>query len=93
LLAVLAGTSFVALSQDACSNVVAALRSTQDVQCVRSIDLTTNNPSTTPADNSRSGLPPSAFTPRTDAAAVSPDAPHRTPITRAVPGLQMHSTG
>src|SRR3989441_7177856 len=32
------------------------------------------------SDNSRPGLPPNAFTPRTDAQAVSPDAPFRTPI-------------
>src|SRR5256886_15682274 len=55
----------------------------------RSSDLTTANPDTTPQDNSRAGLPPSAFTPRTDAQAVSPDAPFRTPLTRAVPGIQV----
>jgi pimeloyl-ACP methyl ester carboxylesterase len=54
-----------------------------------SADLTTANSNTTPQDNSRLGLPPSAFTPRTDAQAVSPDAPYRTPLTRAVPGLQI----
>ncbi len=59
------------------------------MQCVQSPDLTTANPDTTPADNSRSGLPPFAFTPRTDASAVSPDAPYRTPIAGAVPGLQV----
>jgi alpha-beta hydrolase superfamily lysophospholipase len=62
---------------------------TQDVQCVESTDLTTNNPATTPGDNSRFGLPPNAFVPTTDRGAVSPDAPQRTPITRAVPGLQI----
>jgi len=79
-----------ASAQDACSQIkLALLAEAQDVQCVQSADLTTANPDTTPQDNSRPGLPPSAFTPRTDAQAVSPDAPNRTPITRAVPGLQV----
>src|SRR2546425_12519156 len=51
-----------------------------DVHCVASADLTTRNADTTPPDNSHPGLPPNAFTPRTDAQAVSPDAPFRTPI-------------
>lgn len=62
---------------------------TTDVRCVQSPDLTTANPDTTPPDNSRAGLPPFAFTPRTDAAAVSPDSPFRTPIAGPVPGLQV----
>jgi alpha-beta hydrolase superfamily lysophospholipase len=78
------------LAQDACSEVkLALLAETQNVECTASADLTTANPDTTPQDNSRAGLPPSAFTPRTDAQAVSPDAPFRTPLTRAVPGLQV----
>ena len=82
--------SMPAMAQDACSAVrLALLAETRDVQCTASADLTTANPDTTPQDNSRPGLPPSAFTPRTDAQAVSPDAPARTPITRAVPGLQI----
>src|SRR5437899_10411417 len=62
-----------------------------DVRCVASPDLTTRNADTTPPDNSRVGLPPSAFTPRTDAQAVSPDAPARTAIdpARMFPGLQI----
>jgi len=77
-------------AQDACAEIkLALLADTQDVECVRSADLTTTNSATTPQDNSRLGLPPSAFTPRTDAQAVSPDAPFRTPITRTVPGLQI----
>jgi len=78
-----------ALARADCPQAVAALAGVQDVQCVASTDLTTANQETTPQDNSRPGLPPSAFTPRTDAAAVSPDAPARTAITRAVPGLQI----
>jgi hypothetical protein len=90
VLAVLAAFAAPAFSQDACSEIkLALLADTQDVQCVQSADLTTANQATTPQDNSRLGLPPSAFTPRTDAQAVSPDAPFRTPITRTVPGLQI----
>lgn len=77
-----------AFAQSACGPVVGMLAGTQGVACVESTDLTTNNPDTLPPNDSR-GLPANAFTPRTDAAAVSPDAPHRTPITRAVPGLQI----
>src|SRR5882762_7110099 len=79
-----------AVAQDVCNEVkLALLAETQNVECTASPDLTTTNPNTTPQDNSRAGLPPSAFTPRTDAQAVSPDAPYRTPLTRAVPGLQV----
>ena len=86
----LAGFALPAFSQDACTSIaLALLAETQDVQCVTSPDLTTNNPNTTPQDNSRAGLPPSAFTPRTDAGAVSPDAPARTALSRTVPGLQI----
>jgi pimeloyl-ACP methyl ester carboxylesterase len=88
--ALLAATALPAHSQDACTRIsFALLAETQDVQCVSSTDLTTTNANTTPQDNSRLGLPPSAFTPRTDAQAVSADAPARTPITRSVPGLQI----
>ena len=87
LLTILAAPAY---AQDACERVrLALLADTQDVHCVPSTDLTTANPSTTPQDNSRAGLPPSAFTPRTDAQAVSPDAPSRTPIRGPVPGLQI----
>ena len=73
-----------------CAAVLASLsRDTVDVQCTSSPDLTTANPNTIPADNSRADLPQYAFTPRTDAAAVAPDPPHRTAITKVVPGLQV----
>ncbi len=91
VLAFLCAVCAPAFSQDLCAQVrLALLAETQDVQCVVSADLTTANADTTPQDNSRLGLPPSAFTPRTDAQAVSPDAPARTPVTRAVPGLQIN---
>jgi pimeloyl-ACP methyl ester carboxylesterase len=79
-----------AFPQDACTRIgLALLAETRDLECVQSADLTTANANTTPQDNSRLGLPPSAFTPRTDAQAVSPDAPARTAITRSVPGVQI----
>ena len=52
-----------------------------DAKCVESADLTTNNPDTTPANNSLPGLPPFAFTPQTDRATIAPDAANKTPIT------------
>src|SRR5215469_6961548 len=60
-----------------------------DTFCFESLDLTTANPNTTPADNSLPGLPPFAFTPATDRAVISPDPPNRTPITKTVPGVQL----
>jgi hypothetical protein len=62
-----------------------------DATCVESTDLTTKNPATTPADNSIPGLDVGAFTPTTDRNVISPDAPNRTPITKAVPGLQINA--
>jgi hypothetical protein len=58
--------------------------------CFVSSDLTTNNPATTPANNSLPGLPAFAFTPQTDRNVISPNPPDRTPITKAVPGLQIN---
>jgi len=60
-----------------------------DATCFESTDLTTNNPVTTPANNSIPTLPALAFTPVTDRGVISPNPPHRTPITRAVPGIQL----
>jgi len=62
-----------------------------DVTCFESIDLTTNNPATTPVDNSLLGLPAFAFTPQTDRAVISPSPPNRTPITMTVPGVQIQA--
>src|SRR5260370_40556754 len=76
-----------------CAAVKAALGgSAADVVCFQSTDLTTNNASgpptgpTTPADNSLPGVPVGAFTPLSDRTSPS-DVP--TPITKAVPGLQV----
>lgn len=86
--------SFVALSSSAahagCPEILAALGDrVADAVCVDSADLTTNNPATTPADNANPALPPGAFTPSTDRNVISPAPPDRTPITRAVPGIQV----
>jgi 3HB-oligomer hydrolase (3HBOH) len=73
-----------------CAAVLAALGDrVVDASCVDSPDLTTANPATTPPDNSIAGLPTGAFTPTTDRNVISPDVPDRTPITRAVPGIQV----
>jgi 3HB-oligomer hydrolase 3HBOH len=59
--------------------------------CFESTDLTTANPATTPPNNSLPGLPPFAFTPQTDREVIAPPAGFRTPITRAVPGMQIQA--
>lgn len=83
-----ASTSAVAATQ--CDRLLARLANqVADASCAESIDLTTNNPATTPPDNSLPGLPSGAFTPTTDRAVISPSAPNRTPITKAVPGVQL----
>jgi predicted esterase len=79
-----------------CDAVLKALRGElADVTCFQSEDLTTANERpgqlTTPPDNPIATLPAFAYTPRTDRAVVSPNAPDRTPITKAVPGLQIQA--
>jgi hypothetical protein len=59
--------------------------------CFESSDLTTNNPATTPANDSLAGLPPFAFTPQTDRMVISPPAGLRTSIFRTVPGIQLQA--
>jgi hypothetical protein len=59
--------------------------------CFASTDLTTKNPATTPANNFDSSLPAGAITPVTDRGVISPNPPDRTPITRAVPGIQLQA--
>jgi hypothetical protein len=78
------------IARAGCPEVLAALGDrVADATCVESVDLTTNNPATTPADNSNPALPPGAFTPTTDRNVISPAPPDRTPIARTVPGLQI----
>jgi hypothetical protein len=73
-----------------CADVLKALGSRlADATCFQSADLTTNNPLTTPANDSLPGVPPFAFTPITDRSVIAPSAGKRTPITKAVPGLQL----
>jgi hypothetical protein len=75
-----------------CADVLGALGSAlTEATCFASTDLTTNNEQTTPPNNSLPGLPPFAFTPRTDRDVISPNAPNRTPITKTVPGLQIQA--
>ncbi len=84
-----------ALAGPRCVNLEAAFAGElADVVCVESIDLTTANPATTPQNNLVPGVPAGtwpafAFTPQTDRNVISPDAPDRTPITKAVPGIQL----
>ncbi len=83
-----AGTSAAAASR--CDRLLGPLgNQIADASCVDSADLTTNNPETTPANNSLPGLPASAFTPQTDRNVISPNPPDRTPINKAVPGIQL----
>src|SRR6266496_56354 len=79
---------------DRCSDLVAALSNqivTGSAVCFESTDLTTNNVETTPPNNSLPGWPAFAFTPITDRGVISPDAPNHTPITKAVPGIQLET--
>jgi hypothetical protein len=97
--AVLSAVAFSAHAKLTCDDVLKALRKDlADVTCFSSTDLTTNNEQTTPLNNSdptplntSDQLPAGAFTPRTDRDVISPNAPARTPITKAVPGLQIQA--
>src|SRR5205823_11207762 len=81
---------FSAHAATTCADVLKAIgKDLADVNCFESTDLTTNNALTTPANNSLPGLASGAFTPVTDRGVISPDPPNRTPITKAVPGLQI----
>src|SRR4051812_5555986 len=73
-----------------CDRILAAFGNRlADAVCFESPDLTTNNPATTPANNSIAGLAVGAFTPQTDRGVISPNPPNRTPIIRVVPGIQL----
>lgn len=75
-----------------CDRLLEALKTTiADTTCVKSTDLTTANPATTPANNSLPGLPPFAFTPQIDRDVIAPPAGFRTPVTKAVPGIQVQA--
>jgi hypothetical protein len=90
--AVAGGTS--AEASPRCDRLLARLAdqvlNAADTTCFESADLTTNNPATTPADNSLTPpLPLFAFTPQTDRSVISPSPPNRTAITKKVPGVQL----
>src|SRR3954452_19386243 len=73
-----------------CDRILAAFGNRlADAVCFESPDLTTNNPVTTPANNSIAGLAVGAFTPQTDRGVISPNPPNRTPIIRVVAGIQL----
>src|SRR5882762_5778643 len=75
-----------------CDDVLKALGDRlADPTSFASADLTTNNPLTTPANNSLPGVPALAFTPITDRGVIAPSAGKRTPVTKAVPGLQLNA--
>jgi hypothetical protein len=75
-----------------CDRLLAALNAKlADATCFESTDLTTANAATTPANDSLPGLPPFAFTPQTDRGVIAPPAGFRTPITKAVPGIQIQA--
>src|SRR5438046_2986069 len=76
-----------------CADVFKALggRLADHPDCFQSADLTTNNPSTTPLNNSLPGLPAFAFTPILDRAVIAPAPGKGTPVTKAVPGLQLNA--
>jgi hypothetical protein len=75
-----------------CADLLKAFGSSlADASCVDSTDLTTNNPQTTPANNSLSGLPVGAFTPVTDRAVIAPSPGKGTPVTKVVPGVQLNA--
>ena len=85
-----ASTSAAAASQ--CDRLLGLLgHQIADARCADSADLTTNNPATTPANDSLAGLPSFAFTPQTDRNVISPNPPNRTPVTKAVPGIQLNA--
>jgi hypothetical protein len=89
-IALLLSVSALANAETRCDRVLKALAGQlADASCFESTDLTTNNPVTTPANNSLPGLPAFAFTPITDRSVIAPSAGKRTPITAAVPGLQI----
>ena len=84
--------SFPAAAADRCGQLLRAFGSQlADATCFVSTDLTTNNPATTPANNTLPGVLPGAWTPITDRGVIAPSAAKKTPITVAVPGVQINA--
>jgi hypothetical protein len=91
-LALLIPVSASASPETRCDKILKKLgKDLVDATCVESADLTTNNPATTPANNSIPGLPAFAFTPQTDRNVIAPSASKRPPITVVVPGVQIQA--
>jgi 3HB-oligomer hydrolase (3HBOH) len=89
-LGVFAAAATPAAAATRCDRLVGLLaRQITGATCAESTDLTTNNPATTPPNNSLPGLPVGAFTPQTDRDVISPSQPNHTPITKSVPGVQL----
>src|ERR1700752_3408226 len=89
-LAAMLAASASATAATQCDRLLARLANqVADATCAESTDLTTNNAATTPPDNFLPSLPAGALTPTTDRAVISPSAPNHTPITKAVPGVQL----
>ena len=85
---IVASNSVAAASR--CERLVGLLaRQITDASCTESADLTTDNPATTPLNNSLPSLPAGAFTPQTDRDVISPSKANRTPIGKTVPGVQL----
>ena len=83
---------FPASAAVTCADVLKALgQSLADVNCFTSPDLTTTNPSTTPANDSLPGLPGGAFTPITDRSVIAPSAGQAPANHKVVPGLQLNA--
>ena len=86
----LLSASLPAIAADRCDQILKKIgKDLADVSCFSSVDLTTTNPMTTPANNSITTLPAFAFTPQTDRDVIAPSAGKRAPITKAVPGIQI----
>jgi hypothetical protein len=91
-LMVFASSNAPTLASARCDQLLELLKGKlADATCVESADLTTANPATTPPNNSLPGLPPFAFTPQIDRDTIAPPAGFRTPITKAVPGMQIQA--
>jgi hypothetical protein len=73
--ALLALISISAGAATRCDQILSKIGSSlADVTCFESTDLTTNNPLTTPANDSIATLPAFAFTPVTDRGVIAPSA-------------------
>jgi 3HB-oligomer hydrolase (3HBOH) len=90
-IAALSSAAAFAETKDPCQRVMAAFGSRlREATCFHTDDLTTNNPATTPQNNSLPGQPPFAFTPQTDRDVITIDAKNRPAVTKKVPGIQVN---